>query len=291
LLKTRLIACLILRDGLIVQSIGFNKYLPIGHPKFSIEFLTQWDVDEIILLDISATAENRSLSFDTLELLSQFCTVPLTVGGGIKDIEVARKVIRSGADKLCINAEALKNPNFISEIALRFGSQCAVVSMDCRKDRDGKYFVYSDSGQKRWEMEAVDWAVKAAEAGAGEIFLNSIDRDGSRLGYDLDLISAVSSNVSVPVIACGGVGQYNHFSAAVLHAGAEAVAAANIFHYVEHSAILAKANMLNDGVNVRLDSHARYDKCKFDKFGRLIMQESEYLDIESPLERVDYEVL
>jgi imidazole glycerol-phosphate synthase subunit HisF len=281
MLKNRLIACLLIRDGLIVQSVNFNRYLPIGRPKFPIEFVTQWDVDEIILLDMSAGKENRGPSLEVLEMLSITCTVPLTVGGGIQSVEMARDVIRSGADKISINLAALENKTLITDLARQFGSQCVVVSMDCRKQKDGKYYVFSSSGQKNCALEASDWAAEVEKLGAGEIFLNSIDRDGSRLGYDLDLISSVTSVVNIPVIACGGAGSYKDFSPGILKAGADAVAAANIFHHVEHSTILAKACLLDDGVNVRLDSQARYDNRRFDKFGRLLMLDSGRLDIES----------
>ncbi|MDQ3002356.1 MAG: imidazole glycerol phosphate synthase cyclase subunit [Fibrobacterota bacterium] len=277
MLKKRLIACLLMRNGLIVQSIGFNKYLPIGRPKFPIEFVVKWDVDEIVLLDMSAAGEKRGPNHEVIELLSHSCFVPLTVGGGIQSVADVRKIIRAGADKVSVNAHALERPALISEIAEAFGSQCAVVSIDCRRGPDGRYWVYSDSGRKGWNQEAVHWAIKAQEAGAGEIFLNSIDRDGSRQGYDTDLIKSVSSAVSIPVIACGGVGNYSHFSPGILKGGASAVAAANIFHHVEHSTILAKAHLLRDNVDVRLDSKARYDGREFDANGRLMMQDIDKL--------------
>lgn len=271
MLKRRLIACLLIRKGLIVQSIGFGKYLPIGRPKFPIEFVVKWDVDEIVLLDMSAAEENRGPDLGVIELLSHSCFVPLTVGGGIKSVSDVRNVIRAGADKVSVNAHALARPALITEISEDFGNQCAVVSIDCRRDADGRYRVYSDSGRKAWGMEAAEWARKAEDSGAGEIFLNSIDRDGSRLGYDIELIRSVTSAVSIPVIACGGVGSYSHFAPGILQGGASAVAAANIFHHVEHSTILAKAHLLRDGVDVRLDSQARYEGREFDANGRLLM--------------------
>lgn len=273
MVKNRLVACLLMREGLIVQSFGFNKYLPIGRPKFPIQFVVKWDVDEIILLDMSATQEKRGPNNETIEMLSHSCFVPLTVGGGIKSVADVRSVIRAGADKVSINAAALERPVLISEIAEVFGSQCAVISIDCRRETDGRYLVYSDSGRRKWDIEAAEWALKAQEAGAGEILLNSINRDGTRLGYDIELIKLVSSAVSVPVIACGGVGKFSHFSPGVMQGGAAAVAAANIFHHVEHSTILAKAHLLKDGVDVRLDSQARYDNREFDHNGRLLMME------------------
>ena len=182
MVKNRLIACLLIREGFIVQSFGFNKYLPIGRPKFPIEFVVKWDVDEIVLLDISATRQMRGPNSKVIEMLSHSCFVPLTVGGGIKSVADVRNVIRAGADKVSINAAALERSALITEIAEVFGSQCVVVSIDCRRESDGRYLVYSDSGRRKWDIEATEWALKAQEMGAGEILLNSIDRDGSRIG-------------------------------------------------------------------------------------------------------------
>lgn len=280
MLKKRLIACLLLRDGLIVQSFGFNRYLPIGRPRFPIEFVVKWDIDEIVLLDMSATPNGRSVDEQVVEKLSQYCYVPLTVGGGIKSTENIRGVIRAGADKVCLNTHALARPELISDAADIFGSQCVVVSMDCRKDSHGTYQVYSDSGKKVSGITVIDWARKCEELGAGEIFLNSIDCDGLRQGYDLELIQLVSHAVGIPVIACGGVGNFGDFAPGIV-AGASAVAAANIFQHTEHSTILAKAHMLKAGINVRMDSQAKYENREFDENGRLMMLNADRLaDVE-----------
>ena len=259
------------QDGLIVQSVGFNKYLPIGHPQFPLEFVVKWDVDEIILLDMSASSEKRILNIELLEVLSKSCFVPLTVGGGISSVEDVRQIIRAGADKVSINTNAIKDPAIITKIADIFGSQCAVVSMDCKLDDDGVYRVYSDSGKSPTNLSTKEWAKKVEKLGAGEIFLNSIDRDGSKKGYDNNLIKLVSDAVSIPVIACGGVGNFSHFSSGILEGGASAVAAGNIFHYIEHSTIVAKMNLLQSGIDVRMDSEATYEGRQFDENGRLMM--------------------
>jgi cyclase len=271
MLKNRLVACLLIRDGLIVQSLGFNRHLPIGHPRFPIEFVSRWDVDEIVLLDMSAGPQQRIPDPEVLALASRYCYVPLTVGGGIRSVSDVRTIIRSGADKACINSEAIARPQLITEIADHFGVQCVVVSMDCRKEADGSYQVYTQSGRKPSGLTPVAWARQAEKLGAGEIFLNSIDRDGMRNGYDIALIRQVTEAVSVPVIACGGVGSYAHFAAAIREGGASAAAAANIFHHHEHSTILAKAHMLKSGIDVRLDSSAKYEDREFDENGRLLM--------------------
>jgi cyclase len=279
-LKKRLIACLLVREGLIVQSIGFNRYLPVGRPKFPIEFVVKWDVDEIVLLDMSATPQGRGPDHEVLSLLSRSCFVPLTVGGGIRTIENARDVIRWGGDKVSVNSHAIDRPELITEIADVFGDQCVVVSMDCRREPDGSCQVYTASGTHPTGLTPVEWAQQAQSLGAGEIFLNSIDRDGSKQGYDVALIHEVASAVSIPVIACGGVGTYEDFAVGI-EAGASAVAAANIFHYIEHSTIVAKAHLLRAGVNVRLDSNATYTGRAFDASGRLMMLPiDQLLDIE-----------
>jgi cyclase len=274
MLKKRLIACLIVYNGLIVQSIGFKKYLPVGRPRFSIEFVARWDVDEIVLLDISATRDG-SINVKTLEMLSKVCFVPLTVGGGIRSVNDALKIIKGGADKICINTHALERSDLIKEIASKFGSQCVVVSIDCRLDSEGRYRVYSNSGTKNSGLDPVSWAKEVERLGAGEIFLHSIDRDGLKQGYDTKLIKMVTDAVSIPVIASGGVGFFSDFSSGIIDGGADAVAAANIFHHTEHSTIVAKTHLLNSNIEVRIDSEATYKNRDFDDSGRLIkMSES-----------------
>jgi imidazole glycerol-phosphate synthase subunit HisF len=280
-LKKRLVACLLVRNGLLVQSIGFNRYLPVGRPKFPIEFIARWDVDEIVLLDMSATFENRTLDTGLLELLSRSCFVPLTVGGGVRTVDEVRRITGAGADKVAVNAHAVARPQLISEIAEVFGNQCVVVSIDCRLEKGGHYQVYTHSGTRPTGLSAEKWAKQVETLGAGEIFLNSIDRDGSKRGYDIELVSRVSDSVSIPVIACGGVGSYNHFASGIIEGRASAVAAGNIFHYIEHSTIVAKAHLLQSGIDIRLDSDATYKEREFDETGRLIMlSDNRLADIE-----------
>jgi imidazole glycerol-phosphate synthase subunit HisF len=277
MLKKRLIASLLIKNGLIVQSFNFDKYLPIGIPRFPIEFVVKWDVDEIIILDMSATPENRSPNLDIVKMCAEYCFVPLTIGGGIKSVEDVASIIKAGADKVAINKSAIENPSLITDIANKFGSQCIVISIDAKKEEDGTYQVYSDSGKIAKNISPSEWAQKCSELGAGEIFLNSIDNDGQRNGYDIDLISSVTRDLNIPVIACGGVGSFEDFSPGILKGGASAVSAANIFHHIEHSTILAKAHMKSKNIDVRLDSNARYDNRTFDDDGRLLMHSGEYL--------------
>jgi len=275
MLKKRLIACLIIKDNLIVQSQEFKNYFPIGKPNFSIEFVARWDVDEIILLDIS---NKRNNNYSQLKLFIKKCFVPITYGGGIKSIRDVHNVINSGADRISINTNAINNPEFIENIAKIYGEQCVVVSIDYKVEENGKKQVYKCNGKKATGLNVVDWAKKCQELGAGEIFLNSIDRDGKGIGYDIETIRELTDNIKIPVIACGGVGKFSDFPMGITKGGASAVAAANIFHYVEHSTIIAKANMLKNDVRVRLNKIAQYKDRKFDKNGRLIMLSGEQLE-------------
>ena len=278
MLKNRLIVSLIIKDGLIVQSFNFKDYLPIGHPRFPIEFVARWDVDEIILVDISASAKESVIDFELVSMLSKYCSVPLTVGGGISSVDDVRQIIKFGSDKVCINKKFITNPSLIKEIAEIFGDQCIVVSLDCKKESDESYQVYIDSGKTPTGLSPIDASLIAQDLGAGEILLNSIDRDGSRKGYDLNLSNQVTNCVEIPVILCGGVGSFNHFHEGITEGGASAVAASNIFHHTEHSTILAKAHMKKQGVNIRMDSSLNYLDREFDDDGRLMMLDSEQLN-------------
>ncbi|PPR16757.1 MAG: Imidazole glycerol phosphate synthase subunit HisF [Alphaproteobacteria bacterium MarineAlpha9_Bin3] len=278
MLKKRLIACLLIKDNLIVQSVGFNNYYPIGNPSFSIEFISRWDVDEIILLDITPKSERVKRDYTQLKLFIKKCFIPITFGGGISCIEDVNEIIKSGADRISINSNAINSPVLVEQIARIYGEQCIVTSIDYKIEKNGDKTVYSNSGTKNTGLSLLDWAKKCESLGSGEILLNSIDRDGKGQGYDIDTIKEVSSSVNIPVIACGGVGKFSDFSEAILKGGASAAAAANIFHYVEHSTIIAKANMLKSGVNIRLNKIAQYSDRKFDKNGRLIMLDNDQLE-------------
>jgi len=288
MVKKRLIASLIIKDGLIVQSFDFKRYLPIGRPRFSIEHISRWDIDEIILLDISASRNKTCIDVKLVEMVSKYCNVPLTVGGGIKNIEDATKLIRAGADKICINSIVINNKKIISELADNFGSQAVIVSIDA-KEHDENYRVFSHLESKVTDLSLKFWAKKCEALGAGEIFLNSIDRDGSRKGYDLKLIKEITRNVKIPVIVCGGVGKFSHFTEGFKN-DVSAVSAANIFHHIEHSTILAKASLLRDNIDIRLDSIAKYSSFDFDDNGRLMMMSSKELE-EVELKKTKYRFL
>ena len=276
MLKKRLISCLLLKDGIIVQSFNFKRFLPIGKPKYAIEFASRWDVDEIILLDISASSKDRLINISTIENLSESCFVPLTIGGGISTINDVKKIISAGADKVCLNTHALKNPKLISEIANLFGVQCVVASIDVNKDLKGNYYLYSHTGEYIKESDPVQWAKKCESLGAGEIFLNAVHKDGSKEGYDTELISEICNNINIPLIAQGGIGHFNQFKDGIF-AGASAVSASNIFQHVEHSTILAKSHLHQSKIDIRLDSEASYSNRIFDDDGRLVLLDEKTL--------------
>ncbi len=267
MLKTRLIPCIISKGHLVVQSYDFKRYLPIGDIKTAIEFFVNWDVDEIVVLDIDATREGRSPDIKLIEWAATECFVPLTVGGGIRSIADIKALLNAGADKVCINSIALENKTFISEAAEIFGSQCITVSEDVL-ETNGDYRVFDHLNKTATDFDAAQWACELEKLGAGEIFLNSVNRDGSREGYDVQMLQKVSSAVKIPVIACGGVGIPSHLSDAILEGGCQAAAAANIFQHTEHSTIAAKSHMVKSGVKVRLSSDVKYENFQFDRKGR-----------------------
>ncbi len=250
MLKKRLIAVLILRDGQVVQSVRF-KHTNVIHSNaiHAIECFNKWAVDEIVILNVSRDAASREQFAEVVGNISSECFVPLTAGGWITDMEYAGQLLRSGADKLCINTAFLDDPELVKALSLRYGRQCIVASMDVKADEAGVR-VMVDRGSRDTGSDPVAWAQRAAELGAGEIFFNSIDHDGNRKGYHLDVLKQVCSAVDVPVIAFGGVFQWQDLVDGI-HAGAAAVAAANIFHYTEHSTKKAKRFMAEAGVPVR----------------------------------------
>jgi len=250
LLKKRLIAVLILRDGLIVQSVNFKHTNVIGNAITAVDFFNKWAVDEIVLLDVSRDTGKRERFYPIVEDLSRKCFVPLTVGGWVGDVEEMRRLLRCGADKVVINTEALRRAELIGECAAVFGSQCVVVSIDARRHGDGAYEVFVDRGREATGLSPFDWARTVEARGAGELYVTSIDHDGVRRGYDLELVRGVVEAVEIPVIAFGGVFSWQHLVDGVT-AGAEAVSAANIFHYTEHSTKKAKEYMRQAGIDVR----------------------------------------
>lgn len=250
MLKKRLIPVLVLRDGAVVRSVNF-KHTNVIHwkPLTAVDFFNKWAVDEIVVLDVSRTKEQRATFYAVVDGLSRKCFVPMTVGGWVDSTDEVRALLRLGADKVALNTEAVRRPALITECAATFGSQCVVVSIDVRGAGDGAR-VFIDRGAEATDLEPVAWARRAETLGAGELFLTSIDREGSATGYDLALVHAVAEAVSIPVVAFGGAFEWQHLVDGI-RAGAEAAAAANVFHFTEHSTKKAKEFMRVEGIDVR----------------------------------------
>jgi len=250
MVKNRLIACIILRDGQVVQSVCFKHTNVIHYDAIhAVESFNRWSVDEIILLNVSKSSQSRQQFVDILQRVSETCFVPLTAGGWIDTEAYAASLIERGADKLVLNSALHENSELVCNLSKRFGQQCIVASIDydCL---DGDCCIHIDRGTKRINVSPVDWAIRAESLGAGEILLNSISHDGKRKGYDLNTLEKVCLAVNVPVIAFGGVFSWKHLLEGI-SVGASAVAAANIFHYTEHATKRAKDFLIANGVNVR----------------------------------------
>jgi len=255
-LAKRIIPCLDVDNGRVVKGVKFVDIRDAGDP---VEIARRYDregADEITFLDITATHDNRNTMADVVRQVASEVFIPLTVGGGIRTVEDIRRMLNAGADKVGINSAAVSNPEFVREAANRFGSQCIVVAIDAKKtsapDQDSQWQIFTHGGRKSTGIDAIEWAQKMVAYGAGEILLTSMDRDGTREGFDLPLTRAISEAVSVPVIASGGVGCLAHLSAGVIEGKADAVLAASIFHFGEYTIRQAKQDMASRGIEVRL---------------------------------------
>jgi cyclase len=251
MLKTRLVAVIIIRDGQVVQSVRFRHTNVIHYdPIHAIESFNKWSVDEIVLLNVSRQPDGRDSFAEITERISEQCFVPLAVGGWITDDSYARQLLRSGADKLVLNTAFDADPDLVRRLAMRYGSQCIVASIDTKLDGSGQTLVAVDRGTRLVQTTPAVWAKKAVELGAGEILLNSVDHDGARRGYNLACIQSIAKSVDIPLIALGGVFTWDHLVEGI-EAGASAVAAANIFHYTEQSTRKAKTYLAQAGIPVR----------------------------------------
>jgi len=259
--KKRIIPILLLKNGWLVQSKEFSRFQNLGNPVTSVKRISEWAADELIYLDISRDNSydlrrddlghpNRHSIFEILEDVSKMANMPITVGGGVKNLSDIQKRLARGADKVAINTGALENIEFVSKAAQEFGSQCIVISIDVKLFTNA-YTVMSHCGQTRTQYDPITWARLVEKAGAGELLLNSIDRDGMKTGYDISLLNSVVSAVSIPVIACGGVGEWSHFAEAFEKTKVDAVAAANIFQYSDQSVYLAKKYLFAHNFPVR----------------------------------------
>ncbi|WP_271008559.1 imidazole glycerol phosphate synthase subunit HisF [Paucibacter sp. B51] len=251
MLKVRVIPTLLWKDFGLVKGVGFNSWRRTGSVLPAIKVYNSRDVDELILVDITASALGASPDHDSVGDFSQACTVPLTVGGGIGDLEQITRLLHAGADKIALNSAAYATPGLVDLAADRFGAQCVVASIDVKDMPDGRQSCFSHAGTRDTGRDPVEWARELADRGAGEILLTSIDRDGTMRGYDLALIERIASSVAIPVIASGGAGNYGHMVDAVIRAGASAVAAASIFHFTEQTPAGAKHALHEAGLPVR----------------------------------------
>jgi cyclase len=251
MLKNRIIPCLDVKNGRVVKGVNFENLVDAGDPVAQAKFYYEQGADELCFLDIAATNENRGVILDVVKKVAQVCFIPFTVGGGIKEIEDFSNLLKCGADKVSVNSAAIKNPKLISEAASKFGSQCVVVAIDAKKNESGNYEIFTHGGKKPTGIDAIEWAKKVTNLGAGEILLTSMDKDGTKSGYDLELIKKISSQISIPVIASGGVGNLEHLAEG-LKSGASAVLAASIFHFKEYSIKQAKEFLDEQKIAVRI---------------------------------------
>ncbi len=252
MLKARIIPCLDVHGGRVVKGVRFVDLVDAGDPVEQARVYDAQGADELCFLDIAASHENRDIIYDVVAGTAEQCFMPLTVGGGVRVVDDIRKLLRAGADKVAINTAAIERPEFVSEAAHAVGAQCVVVAVDAKRAGPGRFEVFTHGGRKATGIDALDWAVAVAAAGAGEILLTSMDRDGTKLGFDLELTRSVADAVPVPVIDSGGVGHLDHLVEGVRDGHASAVLAASIFHFGEHSIAEAKAHRHAAGVPIRL---------------------------------------
>jgi imidazole glycerol-phosphate synthase subunit HisF len=258
MLKVRVIPILLWKNVGLVKGVGFNSWRRIGSVLPAIKVYNTRQVDEMIVVDIAASRDNSEPDFDMLGEIAHECFVPLTFGGGIRNVEHIKKALRLGADKIALNTAALENPELITAASERFGAQCVVVSIDAIREQDGHYYCYTHSGSIKSKKRVIEWAKEAEGLGAGEILLTDVKLDGSMQGYNQELIKMVSSSVNIPVIASGGAGKLEDFSEAILESRASAVAAASLFHFTQTTPLEIKKFLEEKGVKVRTHHSINY---------------------------------
>ncbi len=251
MLKMRVIPCLDVKDGRVVKGVNFVHLVDAGDPVAQARFYDREGADELCFLDITASAEDRATLYDVVRRTAEQCFMPLTVGGGVRTVEDIRRLLLAGADKVSINTAAVARPEFMREAAQKFGSQCVVAAIDAKRDGDSGWQVFTHGGRRPTGIDAVEWACRLVNYGAGEILLTSMDRDGTKSGFDIALTHAVADAVRVPVIASGGVGTLDHLVEGIRDGHATAVLAASIFHFGEYRIGEAKAHLAARGIPVR----------------------------------------
>jgi len=252
MLKNRIIPCLDVKNGRVVKGVNFVDLIDAGDPAEQAKIYDKQGADELCFLDITASNENRNIILDTVKKTAENCFIPLTVGGGIKSLEDIRNLLLAGADKISINTAAVIDQNIVKESAEKFGSQCIVIAVDAKKVKENKWEIFTNGGRKSTGIDVLEFVKKMESRGAGEILLTSMDRDGTKKGYDLDLTKKVSNLVNIPVIASGGVGNLEHLHQGIKIGKANAVLAASIFHFGEFSIQDAKKYLDSKGIAVRI---------------------------------------
>ncbi|MEL6958950.1 MAG: imidazole glycerol phosphate synthase subunit HisF [Pseudomonadota bacterium] len=253
MLKTRIIPCLDVAEGRTVKGVNFVDLIDAGDPVEQAKAYDAAGADELCFLDIKATHENRGTMYDLATRTAEACFMPLTIGGGVRTHDDVRKLLLAGADKVSFNSAAVANPDVLTEAALRFGSQCIVCAIDAKTVEPGRWEIFTHGGRKPTGIDAVEFAITAAEKGAGEILLTSMDRDGTKAGFNLPLTRAIADAVNIPVIASGGVGTLDHLVEGVTEGHASAVLAASIFHFGTYTIGEAKAHMASAGIPMRMN--------------------------------------
>ncbi|MDC0417530.1 imidazole glycerol phosphate synthase subunit HisF [Candidatus Pelagibacter sp.] len=251
MLKNRIIPCLDVKNGRVVKGINFMGLKDAGDPVEQAKIYSDGGADEICFLDITASNENRNTIYDVVEKTAKKCFVPLTVGGGVRSVEDIKKLLNCGADKVSINTAAVKNPNIIKDSSKKFGSQCIVVAIDAKK-KGNSWEIFTHGGQNNSGIKALDFAKQMQDYGAGELLVTSMDNDGTQVGFDISLILEISSNINIPIIASGGVGNLDHLVEGIKLGKASAVLAASIFHYGKYSIKEAKEYLASNNIPVRI---------------------------------------
>lgn len=251
-LAVRIIPCLDVKDGRVVKGIQFEDLCDAGDPVEQAKIYDAAGADELCFLDITASHENRGTILDIVEKTAAVCFIPLTVGGGVRELADIENLLNAGADKVSINTAAVFNPDFIREAAEKFGSQCIVVAIDAKKVSDNRWEIFTHGGRKTTGIDAIEYAINAEKLGAGEILLTSMDRDGTKLGFDTELTAKIANSLKIPVIASGGVGSLEHFCDGVTKGKASAVLAASVFHFGTYTIQQVKESMRENGIAVRV---------------------------------------
>ncbi|HEY9348878.1 MAG TPA: imidazole glycerol phosphate synthase subunit HisF [Inquilinus sp.] len=252
MLKVRVIPCLDVKDGRVVKGVNFENLVDAGDPVEQARHYDREGADELVYLDIAATNENRGVLFDVVRRTAEQVFMPLTVGGGVRSVDDVRALLLAGADKVSINSAAVARPELVSEAAVKFGRQCVVVAIDAKQVSPGKWEIFTHGGRKGTGIDAVDWADRMAQAGAGELLVTSMDRDGTKEGFDLGLLQRIRQVVGIPIIASGGVGTLQHLADGALSGGATGLLAASIFHFGTYSIAQAKQHLAWAGLPVRM---------------------------------------